>query len=72
MKSQNAEILVALQKGKKLTPSYAITHFRCYRLAARICDLRRLGHNIVTDTKKLRSKRTGRMVQYAVYSMGEL
>jgi len=72
MKSQNELILNHLKKGNSITQSYAATHFRCWRLAARICDLRRLGHNIVTDTKKLRSKRTGRMVQYAVYSMGEL
>ena len=69
MKSQAQEILAHLKSGKSITPSYAVTHFRCYRLAARICDLRRDGWDIVTDTKTHKSKRSGRMVKYAAYRL---
>ena len=71
MKSQNQEIFDYLKSGHSITASYAVQHFRCYRLAARIYDLRRLGHDIVVTTKKHKSKRTGRIVQYVAYSLGE-
>ena len=69
MKTQNQEILEHLKSGKSITDVYAFTRFRCRRLAARICDLRRDGFNIVTTMKKKRSGRTGRPVQYAVYKL---
>jgi hypothetical protein len=50
MKSQNERILNYLQKGKSLTPITALTKFGCFRLAARISDLRKQGHTIHTDT----------------------
>ena len=67
MKTQNQEILNFLKTGKSITAARAIHDFRCYRLAARICDLRALGHNILTTTVKRRSKRSGKMVAYAAY-----
>jgi hypothetical protein len=51
--SQNKQIANYLNKGKKLTPIDALNKFGCFRLAARIADLRNEGMNIVTNTIKL-------------------
>jgi hypothetical protein len=51
--SQNKQIADYLNKGKKLTPIDALNKFGCFRLAARIADLRNEGMNIVTRTIKL-------------------
>ena len=69
MKTQNDEILKALKSGVVLTQSYAINKFRCYRLAARIYDLRGLGHTIGSEAVKRKSKRSGRVIRYAAYWM---
>jgi len=69
MKSQNQEVLDYLLTGKSITASFAMSRFRVYRLAARICDLRDDGWDIHTTMKKRHSKRTGRTVMFAVYSM---
>jgi hypothetical protein len=50
MKSQNEKILNYLKKGKTITPITALNMFGCFRLAARISDLRKDGHTIHTDT----------------------
>ena len=44
--TQNEWILEALEKGP-ITPMDALRGCGCLRLAARVLDLRRLGHNIV-------------------------
>jgi hypothetical protein len=49
MKSQNETILQHLKKGKKITPLDALEKFGCFRLAARISDLRKDGHLISTE-----------------------
>lgn len=67
MKNQNDEILADLKNGAVMTQSYAIKHFRCYRLSTRIYDLRALGHNIQMDSRTRISKRTGRKVTYGAY-----
>jgi hypothetical protein len=56
MKSQNTKILNYLSKGKVLTPLQALNKFGCFRLAARIADLRKQGHTIFTDSVKLNNK----------------
>ena len=63
MKTQKQQIQAYLTKGKSLTPIDALTKFGCFRLAARIADLRNDGLNIATKiiTKKGRS--------YASYSI---
>jgi hypothetical protein len=48
MKSQNQQIQAYLEKGKKITPIDALNKFGCFRLSARIKDLRDNGLNIVT------------------------
>lgn len=40
-KSQNEEILRALQAGRKITALEALNDFKCMRLASRINDLRK-------------------------------
>ena len=55
--SQNKQIADYLNKGKKLTPIDALNKFGCFRLAARIADLRNEGMSIVTNTIKLENKK---------------
>ena len=62
--SQNKQIADYLNKGKKLTPIDALNKFGCFRLAARIADLRNDGMNIVTRTIKLENKK--QIAQYSV------
>jgi hypothetical protein len=57
MKAQNTAILTYLEKGHKLTPMNALAKFKCFRLSARINDLRNMGHHIVTTTVKKNGKR---------------
>ena len=47
--SQNKQILKYLESGKKLTPIEALNKFGCFRLSARILDLRKNNHNIITE-----------------------
>ncbi len=59
--SQNAMILAALKRGERVTPLEALAKYGCFRLAARIYELRRDGHSIGCDrveqgTKGLRTK----------------
>ena len=62
--SQNKQIADYLNKGKKLTPIDALTKFGCFRLAARIADLRASGMNIVTN--KLKLDNTRHVAQYSI------
>lgn len=47
--SQAQQILVHLQTGKTLSALQALKLFNCMRLASRINDLKKVGHEIVTD-----------------------
>jgi hypothetical protein len=47
-KTQNELILSYLKKGKSITPVDALNKFGCFRLAARVSDLRKDGLNIAT------------------------
>jgi hypothetical protein len=49
-KTQTERILNYLSKGKGITPIDALNRFGCFRLAARISDLRLAGHRIFTDS----------------------
>ena len=48
MTTQNQQIKAYLTKGKSLTPIDALNKFGCFRLSARIKNLRDEGLNIVT------------------------
>ena len=46
---QADKILAYLEKGHTVPPKLAAEKFSCWRLAARIYDLRKRGHDIRTD-----------------------
>lgn len=48
--TQTEKILAYLSKHKKITPIEALNKFGCFRLAARISDLRKSGHTIWTES----------------------
>lgn len=61
--TQTDRILKALQSGQKLTPMAALKRFGCFRLAARVYELRRKGYDVVATTVK----RSGK--HHAAYSL---
>ena len=48
MNGQNKQILDHLKRGTSITPMGALRLYGCFRLAARIYELRADGHDIVT------------------------
>ena len=67
--TQNDMILRHLKTHKRgLTQADAVERFGCYRLSARISDLREMGYDITTEmeTKK---NRYGTPVTYARYKL---
>jgi hypothetical protein len=49
MKTQNEQIKAYLNKGKSITPMDALNKFGCFRLSARIKNLRDEGLKIATN-----------------------
>lgn len=60
-KSQCKKILAYLKEGNGITSAIAVDKFRCYRLAARISDLKKQGNNIAT---KMVGKGFGSYAEY--------
>lgn len=60
--SQTDAILTYLKTGKALTPLEALSRFGCFRLAARIKELREDGHAISTD--KIETPGGARVARY--------
>ena len=58
--SQEKQILEYLQAGNRITPIDSLNLFGCFRLGARICDLRQRGYDIINEAK------TG---SFAIYKM---
>lgn len=50
MRTQREKILEHLKSGLSITPLGALMEFGCFRLGARIWDLREQGYNIKTTT----------------------
>jgi hypothetical protein len=50
MEKQKEKILAYMKKGKGITQQEAVELFGCYRLSARIADLRE-DHTIITKTE---------------------
>lgn len=46
MKTQNSQILSHLKTGASITPMKALVMFNCFRLSARIYDLKEQGFGI--------------------------
>lgn len=63
--SQKQNILQYLKTNGSITPRDAIDKFNCYRLAARIGELRCDGYEIITDNKN----ESGMEVNYAIYRL---
>lgn len=51
--SQEQRILNHLQSGKHLTPIEALNRFGCFRLGARIYELKQAGHSITSTLVEL-------------------
>lgn len=66
--SQNGAIKHYLEEGGRLTPLDALHLFGCFRLAARIKDLRRLGLDIRTDYIRVVNE-AGKTVTVGQYSL---
>lgn len=62
-KSQERQILDYLRKGYSITPIEALAKFGCFRLGARIWDLKQNGYNIVSDKKKIEN---GYVAEYSL------
>jgi hypothetical protein len=61
MKSQKERILRHLLKGGTITPLEALTLFNCFRLGARIDELRKAGYPVETELVQMPSgKRVAR------------
>ena len=58
--SQADAILEHLKAGNSITPVDALRDFGCFRLAARIDELRQRGHDIETITEKRNGKKYAR------------
>ena len=67
--SQKKVILDHLKKFGSIEPLTALREYGCYRLGARISDLRNDGYNIITETIKSVSRITGRPVRFANYKL---
>ena len=66
--SQCNKILTYLQLGKSITPIEALELFGCFRLSARIADLRERGYTIKTETVTKKND-DGHTVNFARYSL---
>jgi len=59
---QASRILAYLRAGHKLTPLESLEMFGCFRLGARIYDLKKAGHKIISESVKLPNGK--RVAQY--------
>jgi Helix-turn-helix domain len=55
--TQNQQIIRYLKFGRKLTPLAALRLFGCFRLAARVHELRQNGLSVKTGTVHVNGKR---------------
>lgn len=61
--TQGNRILAALKRGDKLTPLDALRRFACFRLGARVYELRQAGYRI---NSKLVRRSGARVAQYTL------
>lgn len=67
-KSQCKKILEHMQSGKSISQYEAAQKFGCYRLSARIWDLREQGYGI-SKTMVTKKNEEGNAVSFAVYRL---
>lgn len=68
--TQCARIAEYLQKHGSITQKEAITDLGCFRLASRICDLKRMGYDITGEMVPVQN-RFGETCRIKKYSMRE-
>jgi hypothetical protein len=64
MEAQSKAILAHLQQGNTITGIEALNDFGCFRLAARIKDLKDKGHKIISEMIKLPNEK--RIARYSL------
>lgn len=69
--THNAKVLAHLQSGKSITPIEALDEFGCFRLGARIYDLKQAGHTIQKQMIEVET-REGGTARVAEYFIDEL
>lgn len=67
--TQKSVILAHLKRFGSIEPLTTLREYGCYRLGARIADLRHDGYNIITETMTSVSRITGRPVNFAKYKL---
>jgi hypothetical protein len=65
--TQAAQILAHLQTGARLTPVLALNLFGCFRLGARILELKKQGANIQKRTRAVICEHSGKTARVAEY-----
>ena len=65
--SQSAKVLYHIENYGSLTAIEALELFACFRLAARINDLKEAGHDIQMEMKKMKNGK-----KIAVYSLPKI
>ena len=68
MATHKQAVLKYLRENGSITPMQALSEFGCYRLGARIYDLRREGHAITT-TMVDGTDRNGDPMRFAMYTL---
>jgi hypothetical protein len=68
--SDKDKLLEWFRSGRTITPVEAMNELGCYRLGARIFDLRKDGHTIVT-TMETTTDRHGERCRFARYKLVE-
>ena len=69
--SQCRKILQHMELFGSITAAEAVERYSCYRLSARIADLRAAGHAIVSEMVSKKNA-DGQCVNYAVYRLAEV
>ena len=67
--TQKKVVLQHLKRFGSIEPLTALREYGCYRLGARINDLRNNGYNIITEMISSVSRITGRPVHFANYKL---
>lgn len=67
--SQKKQIAAHLKRGRSITPLEALYQFGCFRLGARIYDLKKQGMNIKAETIEVTSKCVSGKKRVTKYSL---
>jgi hypothetical protein len=58
--SQASQILAHMKAGNTITGLEALNRFGCFRLPARIADIKKMGYDVKSDMVKANNKRVAR------------